>query len=472
MDAALTDDARVPPPRRTKLFVLCVLAVVAIAMYAPMFRAGFVADDFGSLNDAAFFCRHPLAIFGRDFGGFVRPFLHATFAADYCLFREWAPGYYLTNIALHALNGMLLFLVIEGFGATTGVATLSALLFVVAAPHWHATAWIAARPEGLMTACALGTLLAFQRWKATGSRCWYAAVIGLFILALASKETGVILAPLLVATEKLMYQRVTWRAHAPVWILALIAGAAAFANSRVSTEWASSFGVGLQMFAQMRDALVRIWGPLTLLTGFSPLWYVLAVVLITAGVFGNRWQRFGLVWTALGLLPYSLNRGDPVFLARYTYFASAGAQLVVAASIVALWNGARFWGTRSLVAGAAVALLWLHVAAVKPMLADWRGLSDRLRFAAVDRPELPAGRVALALVNLRYGRWYLNHLYGRVPPYVVVDIPGNRPAIVAGKSIPGLLAELAREARPGTLTIVQEERAGFPSYRPGAVRAR
>jgi hypothetical protein len=454
------------------IIAACMVAVVAIAVYAPMLHAWFVADDFAWLDDAAFFCRHPLAIFGRDFGGFVRPVLHATFAADYCLFGEWAPGYYATNIGIHALNAVLLFALIDALGGGAGLAALSALLFALAAPHWRATAWIAARPEGLMTVFGLLTLLAFHRWKVTGSRGWYAAAIGFFLLAMGSKETAVTLAPLLLVMEGVIYRRVTWRAHAPVWILAALLGVAVAVNGRLSTEWAASFSVGPHMLAQMRDALVRIWGPLTAPARYSWLWYVPAVVLIAIGVFGNRWQRFGLIWAVVGALPYSLNRRDPVFLSRYMYFASAGAQMVVAASIVALWRGSRFWAMKGLVTAGAAALLWFHVAAVRPMLADWRGLSERLRYAAEHRPELPPGRRAVALVNLRYGRWYLNHLYGTVPPYVIVDRQGAKPAILVGTSVGSLLGQLERETAPGALSVVQDERAGFPPYRPHRALAR
>ena len=427
-----------------------------------MTRAWFFADDFAWLVDSAAFCRHPLAILGRDFGGFIRPLLHATFAANYALFGEQAAGYYWTNIGIHALNVVLVFVLLQGFGSGRALAALSALLFAVAAPHWPATAWISARPEGLVTAFVLGTLIAFQRWKTSASKTWYGGMIGLFVLAMASKETAVVIAPLMVIAEWLFYRRVTLRGQEPIWIMASVGGLAAFANSRIATEWAGSFDIGVHMLPQMESGLVWIWAPVAAGEWFRWVWVAPAAALVAAVVAGNRYQRLGAAWVLVTLLPYTLSHGYLVMALRYMYLASVGAQLLVASSVCAAWKWGRAAQVRVVLAAAVMALLGFHIAMVRHHLADRRDLTHRLRYAAQLKPALTTERRAVILVNLRFGRWYLYHLYGYVPPYAIVDIPGHKPAILACKSLRQMVGQLDAENAPGTVTLVQYEPTGWP----------
>lgn len=427
-----------------------------------MTRAWFFADDFAWLVDSAAFCRHPLAIFGRDFGGFIRPLLHATFAANYALFGEQAAAYYWTNIGIHAVNAVLVFVLLRGFGCGRAVATLSALLFGVGAPHWVATALVAARPEGLVTAFVLGTLIAFQRWKASGSKAWYGGMIALFVLAMASKETAVVIAPLMVIVEWLFCRRVTLRGQEPIWIMAGLGGLAMFANSRIATEWSESFGIGVHMVPQIESGLVQIWAPVVVGESFRWLWVAPAAALVAAVAAGNRYQRLGAAWLLLTLLPYTLGHKYGTIAPRYMYLASVGAQLLVASSVWAAWEWARAAQARVVLAAAVLGLLGFHIAAARGYMAERRDLTYRLRYAAQLKPALTNERRAVVLVNLRFGWWYLYYLYGYVPPYAIVDIRGHKPAILACKSLRQMVGQLDAANPPGAVTLVQSEPTGWP----------
>ena len=46
---------------------------------------------------------------GYKFGGIYRPLSILSFSIDYAIWHRWAPGYRLTNLLLHVLNGCLVF---------------------------------------------------------------------------------------------------------------------------------------------------------------------------------------------------------------------------------------------------------------------------------------------------------------------------------------------------------------------------
>src|SRR6478752_3143149 len=46
----------------------------------------------------------------QQYEGIYRPFTIFSLSLDYALWHRWAPGFRLTNLALHAINGFLVFL--------------------------------------------------------------------------------------------------------------------------------------------------------------------------------------------------------------------------------------------------------------------------------------------------------------------------------------------------------------------------
>src|SRR5215467_7853486 len=54
--------------------------------------------------------------------GIYRPLTVFSLSLDYALWKRWAPGFRITNLAVHAINGFLLFLLCMSFGGD-GVLT-------------------------------------------------------------------------------------------------------------------------------------------------------------------------------------------------------------------------------------------------------------------------------------------------------------------------------------------------------------
>ena len=124
-----------------------------------------------------------------------------TFVVRYAAFELWMPGWHFPQIALHGLNAVLLAIWVRRLlpKASVDVALLSGLLFAVW-PAWpHVVEWIGGTYDLLCGAFSLGALIAFQDRK---SRLG----VALYVLAMMSKETGVLLGPVL-ALQVLLTER-------------------------------------------------------------------------------------------------------------------------------------------------------------------------------------------------------------------------------------------------------------------------
>src|SRR5437870_1410335 len=126
----------------------------------------------------------------QQYAGIYRPFVIFSLSADYAIWKRWAPGFRLTNLAVHAINGVLVFLLCQSFGGA-GIIPLTAMIIYVVHPvHTEAVTTIVGRSE-LFAACFfLAAWLLFRR----GRTAWAAVA---FLLALLSKENTIVLPAIL-----------------------------------------------------------------------------------------------------------------------------------------------------------------------------------------------------------------------------------------------------------------------------------
>jgi tetratricopeptide (TPR) repeat protein len=195
----------VPSSRRT-LGALLVAAV--IAAWAPSLRGGFVWDDqhdlvrsdklhhWRALGDVF---RHQ-AMWSADSPepgvGTYRPIALASLAVDWQLWHLHPAGYHATNVALHALATLALFLALALLVGDDRVAAALALLFALHPANAEAVAWINGRSEIL--ALGFGALAL----RAAALRRFPSLALFL-LLAMLSKETGALFVPLAVVVAGL-----------------------------------------------------------------------------------------------------------------------------------------------------------------------------------------------------------------------------------------------------------------------------
>ncbi len=199
--------------RARKALIFLLVAGVVVAVFAPSLSAGWVAwdDDKNFLANPNFRGLGPeqLRWMWTAFHlGIWIPLSWMTLGANYLMFGMEPAGYHATNIALHAINAVLLTqLGVDVLARPVGsvraevaarspwtlwiAAAIGALFFALHPLRVESVTWITERRDVLSGMFYLATLLAFVRFADTGKRRWYVSSNVLFLLALLSKGTAV-----------------------------------------------------------------------------------------------------------------------------------------------------------------------------------------------------------------------------------------------------------------------------------------
>lgn len=158
------------------------VAVLAVLAWLPSLRVGFLTDDFdllGSMRPGLAGFGHALTAYGPEFW---RPLTELSLRLDRSLWGTAAPGYHLTNVALHAVNSVLVLALARRLGSAPRAAAIAAAWFALNPAAIGAVGWVAGRASLLAVTFAIGAALALTS----------ASTAVLVLLALLSKETGVV----------------------------------------------------------------------------------------------------------------------------------------------------------------------------------------------------------------------------------------------------------------------------------------
>jgi hypothetical protein len=105
------------PPSHGKFHALAFCLLIVAACYANSLPDSFIQDDHLIVaGNKAIHTITPLDFLAQPYwpatmtGGTYRPLTIFTFSIDRALWGPWAPGFRVTNLLLHTLNGWLVFL--------------------------------------------------------------------------------------------------------------------------------------------------------------------------------------------------------------------------------------------------------------------------------------------------------------------------------------------------------------------------
>ena len=192
-----------PPARGWVLLAGGVLALLVLGLFWPAIRGGF-----GCLDDQAYVTANAHVQNGLTWEG-VRwafssfeianwhPVTWLSHMADCTLFGLRPAGHHLTSVLLHALNTLLVFLVLRSLTGATWRSLFVAALFGLHPLRVESVAWIAERKDVLSTFFLLLTLWAYAAWaqRVATRRSWAGLCYG---LALAAFALGLMSKPMLV----------------------------------------------------------------------------------------------------------------------------------------------------------------------------------------------------------------------------------------------------------------------------------
>lgn len=297
--------------------VLSAALAIAWAAYFPALDNGFISDDFVLLERADSW-QWSLTPFGAAHETF-RLTSYATFWVLKRLGGYAAVWFYLFTISLHAVNGFLLFTLLERLGVRRNAAALAMLLFVCQQNAHEAIMWLSAMNELYL---AFFLLLFFHCWI----RARYVAAAAMFLCALFSKESALILLLALPWMEYWRSGRLKWRSG----YLVLIFPLGIFAVPMLATmdqhlifssdDYGFSFSAATVLIHSLHKLL------------FPWAYLLLAVTLALREPIGFRTFCQSCAWLALPLLPY-------VFLIYQTHLPSRQFYMsaLVLASVVSQW---------------------------------------------------------------------------------------------------------------------------------------
>ena len=193
-----------------KQLAVCLLMGLTLLAYLPARRCGYIWDDDAYVTENKTL---------RTAQGLWRmwtrpqsipqyyPLVHTTYWLEYQLWELRPLGYHLTNIFLHGLNAVLLWLVLRHLSLPG--AWLAAAVFALHPVHVESVAWITERKNVLSATCYFGALLAYLHFRPPGlthgvprgSPWLYFLTMTLFLGALFSKTvTASLPAAILVIT--------------------------------------------------------------------------------------------------------------------------------------------------------------------------------------------------------------------------------------------------------------------------------
>ena len=386
------------PAQRIALLVLSLLAVLP---YQRVASNGFVFDDYAYVVDnpaisgglKAENIRWAFTSLGYQANW--HPLTWLSHMADLSLFGLTASGPHLVNLAFHAANSLLLFLVLRAMTGATGRPFVVAALFATHPLHVESVAWIAERKDLLSTFFFLLALAAYRTYVHRPSLARSLTLAGLFVLGLLAKPMVVTLPFVLLLLDYWPLGRLRsgryallLREKAPLFVLS--------AASCVVTVIAQRQGQALvtmqayPLATRLENAAVSyvsylgktMWPhPLSvfyphLKEGIPPLQVVAPLVFLIAATGAAVWfgrgrgyLPVGWFWFVGTLVPVIglVQVGSQALADRYTYLPLVGIFLVFVwgaaegAGRLHLPRGAAAFGTAALVA-TLMALSWRQTA--------------------------------------------------------------------------------------------------------------
>ena len=177
-----------------RTWILCaVLAVMTAAVYAPVHKYGwFNLDDHLDVVDNVHI-HHGLnwetirwSFAALDMANWI-PLSWLSHAVDYQLFGANPAGHHDMNIFLHALDAVLLFMVLKRATGYAGRSFMVAALFALHPMNVEAVAWVAERRSVLCTLFFLLALGAYRWYARNPTDNRYTVIALLFALGLLAK---------------------------------------------------------------------------------------------------------------------------------------------------------------------------------------------------------------------------------------------------------------------------------------------
>jgi len=354
--------------KRIGLTGIVIIVIITIFVYLGSIRNHLLEwDDQVYVRENPYIkgstCSHIKEILTQPYFKNFSPVHLLSYCADHAVWGETYAGYHLTNLCIHIVNGILIFLLVYLWTHDYWITLFAAASFLMHPVHVESVAWISERKGLLCGLFFLGALLAYDRLKKTGFRAWYLVCFLLFSLSILSKPVAITLPLICILLDRTLYRTPSSLADIiPLFVLSLFSG--------LATVWAQGIGGGIKEYVGgnlvtsllsipyiILRYIARILWPfppvklsaryvvwehmvapsqLLLAWGFLALISFLAIILYSLLLFnGRRIAILGTTWffitllPVLNIIPTSTQMAD-----RYLYLPAIGIYLVMGTMLV------------------------------------------------------------------------------------------------------------------------------------------
>ena len=371
--------------------IIClILAAVTLALYNPVNRHPFVNYD-----DDRYVTENPhvrqgfttdtvtWALTSTEQANW-HPLTWMSHALDVSLYRLNPAGHHFTSVLLHALNVILLFLLLSRATGHTGPSLFVAALFALHPINVESVAWVAERKNVLCTTFFFLALWAYAWYAKHPDWKRYAVVTALFAAGLASKPMVITLPFVLLLWDYWPLRRFGEGQSLSHLVLEKVPLFALSAASAIITMKAQQAGGALRSVEQFSLAVrlanaiyayaMYLWkmvwpvhlAPLYPHPGTSlAAWQVgvaalvlIAITVITLKLRAQRYLLVGWLWFLGTLVPVIglVQVGDAAMADRYAYIPLIGIFIMIAFGI-ADWVESKNFALSPAIPAAAVLIL-------------------------------------------------------------------------------------------------------------------
>jgi Flp pilus assembly protein TadD len=202
--------------RRKNWLIGIALFVITMVLYWP--ATGF---SFVNFDDQLYVYENPHVVQGLSWHGITwamtsvvaanwHPLTMVSHMADCSVYRLFAGGHHLTNILLHSLNAVLLWLLLKRMTKSFWPGALVATFFAWQPVNVESVAWIAERKNVLSTFFFILMVWSYLRYTENPRPAGYALTLCLFGLGLAAKPMLVTMPFLLLLLDYWPLQRIVF----------------------------------------------------------------------------------------------------------------------------------------------------------------------------------------------------------------------------------------------------------------------
>ncbi len=308
----------------------------------------------------------PTAMFHHLGFYFSQPLLQLVFLAEYHLFGQNVAGYLAVNLAIHALNAFVVYMLVNLLFPRRNMAVLAALLFALGVGSYGRVFTTVHALESLLLAGLHMLALYFfirNDFRRDGRlrSSYFAIGLGIFLLAGLTRASSFSLMLSLVAYKAFFHRRRGRPVWSPDLLVFVAVGAlffvgqerwgfdspAIFNPDHEATKFSilsvkNLFRYLVLMFFPLQTSPMLDTAPTIIVWMYharAVIRFALTIAIVSYSffgfVFGSRAIRFFIAWTYITLLPFTAHTASGRWLnLNHLYLASLGFCVVIAAGTV------------------------------------------------------------------------------------------------------------------------------------------